>query len=287
MDIIKQVSAKIRNNRLLAFLSDAYFRFKIQMYQRKLRRTVPEEPEPPPIHVESAFDDFVRMFGGDKISELITNTSDMPKNADYYFRSANVIAELKTMQGIFAGDEGISQLINAFRETGFSGSDVFGYFWRDEPLPEEVKALVRRRIRRGIEQRIRKARAQLRESSSQFGNLYTKKAILLAMDKPPIFGHDYMLYSIADVMGSRFWDEDTHVVVYFNPNMPTKISSNGLPMIGWYPIYCDDQINEELSPFIDLLGNQWLTFYGSNFGQSNPILKFNSPANLFTLLRRQ
>jgi hypothetical protein len=47
--------------------------------------------------LQSIVDPFVKMVGGEVISELIGN-KNLPANADYLFRNHNVIAELKSLQ---------------------------------------------------------------------------------------------------------------------------------------------------------------------------------------------
>lgn len=69
--------------------------------------------------------------------------------------------------------------------------------------------------------------------------------------------------------------------------MPTQMSDDGMELSGWYPIYRDDDANKELSQFVNILGNRWLTFYGQKIGETNPILELKSPEDMMALLRRR
>lgn len=253
--------------------SEAKARKRIEKYDRKHRKARPLSERPEPLHVEKTFDAFVAEFGGKKISNLIENKAQMPLNADYLFEDHNVMAELKTLEGIYSGPDAMKQLTQAYIDAGCTGSDVMGVFLRDEPVPDSAAKLMRKRVRRSIEQRIKKARKQLRKSKATFGNDDTKLLILIAMDQQPLFGHQTMLFNLATIMGDNYADEHTDGVVYMNPNIPTKIRPDGMEFSGWYPFYRDDEVNHELSNFVNLLGNRWLNYYGRQIGETNPILE--------------
>jgi hypothetical protein len=249
---------------------------KIQKYDRKYRKDLPMSERPEPLPVEATFDAFVEEFGGKKISDLIANKSQMPLNADYIFEKYNVVAELKTLEGIYSGPNAMKQVSQAYIDSGCTGSDLMGLLWRREQMPEAAAVLIKRRIRRSIEQRIKQARKQLKKSKTEFGSSDTRCLILIAMDQQPLFGHQTMLFNLAKIMGDNYADEHTDGVVYFNPNIPTKIHEDSMEFSGWYPFYRDDDLNAELSAFVNLLGNRWLKFYGSHIGETNPILELET-----------
>lgn len=266
--------------------SEAKARKRIEQYDRKHRKAQPWSERPEPLPVEITFDAFVSDFGGKKISDLIENKSQMPLNADYLFEEHNVIAELKTLEGIFSGPDAIKQLTQAYIDSGCTGSDVMGVFWRGAAVPEAAATLMRKRVRRSIEQRIKQARKQLKKSKDSFGNRDTKSLILIAMDQQPLFGHKTMLFNLAQIMGDNYADEHTDGVVYLNPNMPTKIRPDSMEFSGWYPFYRDDEVNEELSAFVNLLGNRWLTYCGNKIGETNPILEIETFDEMSAALER-
>ncbi len=272
--------------RLKAWWAKAKARRKIEQYDKKYSKARPMTERPEPVHVEETFDAFVVEFGGKKISDLISEKAEMPLNADYLFEEHNVIAELKTLEGIYSGPDAYKQLSQAYIDAGCTGSDVMGFFWRGEEIPEAVAKLMRKRVRRSIEQRIKKARKQLKKSKAAFGNSDTHCLILIAMDQQPLFGHQTMLFNLAKIMGDNYSDEHTDGVVYFNPNMPTKFRSDGLELSGWYPFYRDDDVNKKLGQFVNLLGNRWLTFFGNKVGESNPILELESEEEMKAMLER-
>lgn len=257
-------------------LGAAKARAKIEKYDRTYGRERPISERSEPLPVEATFDTFVADFGGKKISDLIDNKAQMPLNADCFFEDHNVIAELKTLEGIYSGPDAIRQLTQAYIDSGCTRTDIMGVFWRREQVPEAVTVLMKKRIRRSLEQRVKQARKQLKKSKENFGNENTKCLILFAMDQTPLFGHQTMLLNLAKIMGDNYADEHTDGVVYFNPNMPTKIRPDSMEYSGWYPFYRDENANDGLSEFVNLLGNRWLNFFGSIIGETNPILELES-----------
>jgi len=115
---------------LLDTLKRRYLEFrarrKIAAYERRYSKARPWSERPAPIDIEAAFDEFVQDLGGYKISDLIEDKSAMPQNADYLFREQNVIAELKTLSGIFAGPDAPKQLVKAYIDAGGTGSELHG-----------------------------------------------------------------------------------------------------------------------------------------------------------------
>ena len=150
----------------------------------------------------------------------------------------------------------------AYIDSGNSQSDISATILGGEPVPQLVVDLIRKRIRRSLEQRVKKARKQLKNSKLAFGNKETRTLILIAMDQTPIFGHQNMILNIGKILGDNYADEYTDGIVYFNPNTPTRPVEGGMAYTGWFPFYRDDQTRDEFRGFVDTLGNKWLNFFG-------------------------
>lgn len=249
---------------------------KIKKYDKKYRRAKPLLERPPSFHVEDAFDAFVKEFGGQKVSDILSEKKGMPLNADYFFKDHNVIAELKTIEGIYSGPDGPKQLTDTYIEAGYSGSDVMGLLWRNEPIPTDVSQLIRKRIRRSLEQRIKKARKQLKMTKEMFGTKDTKSLILIAMDSDPVFGHETMFGNIVNIMADNYMDEHTDGIVYMTPNTPSTAPNLSMEMSMWIPSYRDEGENSHFVDFVNLLGSGWLKFSGEKIGEETPILQMET-----------
>lgn len=262
-------------DRMLSERRKSRARKKIANYEKLHRSEEPGE-RPAVLSIEETFDDFVRELKGEKLSDRLQVKAQMPLNADYIFPEHNVIAELKTLEGVFSGGTSLDSLRQAFIDAALPPESFYACVFGGDGIPKRVSELVRTRIRRGLEQRIKKARKQLRLSKSMFGDPNTFSLLLVAMDQPPLFGHQMMITQLAILMGSNFADEHIDGVVYFNPNTPTRFDPKGMEFSGWYPFYRDDEVNKELSAFVNLLGNRWLTYCDDVWGGGNPILELQT-----------
>jgi hypothetical protein len=245
----------------------------------KIRRHERDHPytgdgiRPAPVRVEETFDDFVESFGGIKIAKLLPDKSAQPLNADYLFRHDNVVAELKVLEGSFAGSNGIGQLIKGLAQAGVKQADINAYVFRGVPLPPGAWSVVNKRFRRFIEDRIKKGRAQLRRSRADFGDAHTKSVLLLANEKLKLVRDSYIFRTICNVMAHNYTDEHIDAVIYFSPNVFSFFPSAEREYSSWIPIYTDPT-DEELGDFINRLGESWLKFYTAKCGQPDlPILQ--------------
>jgi hypothetical protein len=57
-----------------------------------------ERQPPPDIQVEPAFDFFVEWFGGELVRKSLLPNTNVPLNADYFFRERSIVAELKCLE---------------------------------------------------------------------------------------------------------------------------------------------------------------------------------------------
>jgi hypothetical protein len=240
-------------------------------YERRHRLGEPTDRSPP-IDVEATFDAFVSEFGGQKVSAILENKAQLPLNADYFFPEQNAIAELKTIEGAYSGPNGVRAFLQALIDSGVPENLRFRVALGLEPLDEAARDKIRKRMRRSLEERIKKARKQLRMSKSMIGDEGTISILILAMNEQPMFGHGFLLATLTSVMASNFSDEHIDAVVYINPNTPTRVRRDGMEFSGWHPFYRDDEVNERVAGVIDLIGNRWLRFKAKATGSENPIL---------------
>jgi hypothetical protein len=266
-------------------ISEISGRRKIAAYERRYKKDLPLSDRPAPIDVERIFDAFIYSLGGSKISDLIDDKSMMPPNADYLIHEKNAIMELKTLKGIFCGEEALKQFAKAFSDAGSTGSELASFLWRGEAIPKRTAKLLRKRVRRSLEARLRKARSQLIHSKRHFGNPKTKCFIIIALDETPLLSHGVMLSSIAYVMNDNMRDHHVDGFAYMNPNTPMKMHHDGMEFCGWFPAYRDENPEDELVDFVNWLGDKWLNYYREVIGESSPILKSESISEVVPLLK--
>src|SRR5882762_2924216 len=116
-----------------------------------------EEPEP--LHVENSFNEFIKEFGGELVSELLPANPPFD-NADYLFRNEQVVMELKCLeQEVLELKEYKSRLNTLFEswiQNGLLPDVGYGTFELDTGnLPPKCKAdvdkLVIKPVQRVIE----------------------------------------------------------------------------------------------------------------------------------------
>lgn len=240
---------------------------------------------PPPIDVEPAFDTFVEQFGGIKISSLMPSSNARPLNADYLFPADNVVAELKKLEGSFAAPDGARLLSQAFADAGVTESQLSAYIFRREPLPRRAWSLVDKRFRRFLEDRIRKARAQLRRSKIDFGNAHTKSVLLLVNERLTLVKDDYIVGAVCKIMAANYADEHIDAVVYFAPNVYSFQPGAEREYTIWFPSYTD-ATDKKLGDFINKLGEAWLKYYMDKCGEPEmALLQFPDTAEGIETLR--
>ena len=142
-----------------------------------------------------------------------------PKNADYFFPTDNVIAELKSLEGGEPPFGSTAAFLNTLDDAGVTGSQLMGFLWRGESLPVEALSLLRKRYRRMIEQRIKNARRQIIDTRSLVGDAGTRSLILIANDKLTFTSHAWLFGQICGVMTNYESDAAIDGIVYFSPNV--------------------------------------------------------------------
>lgn len=93
-----------------------------------------------PINVEKTFTDFVRTFrDGKPLVEFCASIPPGVKNADFYFPSDNVIAELKTLEvDAFEPDAFGKRVMTCYKQLGYELSDYISWLSRESNFPVDV-----------------------------------------------------------------------------------------------------------------------------------------------------
>lgn len=122
--------------------------------------------QPSIIDVEREFDTFVPTYkDGVLVRSLVPDSPLMEYNADYYFASDDVVAELKCLESD-SSDHGLvaQRTVRAFAKFGYTGSQMFGVLFRGDPMPPEVAAHIAKQAANPIREALRKANKQIRST---------------------------------------------------------------------------------------------------------------------------
>lgn len=123
------------------------------------------------IPVESTFTDFVRAFGGTVVSDLL-GPSPNHANADYFFPSVHVIAELKCLTDDKREDSNIQGRVQALFDRWMEDGTIpvmYGEEIRVESktLPEQCQRELIELYKPPIQRRILKANKQIKATAQR------------------------------------------------------------------------------------------------------------------------
>lgn len=209
------------------------------------------------VPVENFFNEYVEYFGGQVISKNEQNLADRP-NADYLFRTQNVIAELKCFQkDLFNNEEDIPRLLNFLdkweEQKLIEQSDKLGIILGAKQLPKECYLDLLNACTKTIDRVLHKANKQIKESKKTFSLPTAKGLVLLCNDGNYFVQNDTFVKLIADLMGRKYMDSDIDGFVYFTVNQTSTMPESDLDWNLWVPSYRQEN-DEEFGNFVNELG---------------------------------
>ncbi len=229
--------------------------------------------EPPKLHIESAFNQFVKAFDGELVSELLPPNPSFD-NADYLFRQANVVAELKCLEKDIVSGRDFNKKLNALYDTWVRKGLVdqrWGLFEiSTTTLPVECQREVYGLIKTPIERTIKKANRQIRETKEHFNLPDAAGLLLLANDGNYSLESAHIIEIVGKILTHQFSAIDGFV--YLTANMRAQKPGYERDVNLWVPNY--GGYIEPLVKMVDRMGEAWGEFYASKIGQEVPTHSF-------------
>lgn len=216
-----------------------------------------ELKRPENVDVEKFFNEYVEYFGGQVISKNNQNLTDRP-NADYLFKSDNVIAELKCFQkDLFNSEEDIPRIFNFLDKWEdkklIEQEDKIKIIVGSKELPKECYTDLLNACTKTIDRALHKANKQIKESKKTFSIPNAKGLVLLCNDGNYFVQNDVFLGLVASLMSRKYMESDIDGFVYFTLNQVSTIPNNELDWHLWVPSYRDEN-NEDFGNFVNELG---------------------------------
>lgn len=229
-----------------------------------------------PILVEKTWDKFVQSMGGKRISDFLTRSPDF-ENADYFFESERIVAELKEVETEFGNSKafqsGYESLLKrlmsedpSWKPVSLGGKGNYPKWF----YPEFVRI-----FRPPISRILKKANRQLRETKKYLEIAEHKGILIFVNDGFTAIGPDIILWLVCDILSNSYSSIDCFLYVTVNRYIETKGSD--MPCLVWIPIY-SIRSEETLSIFVNDLGARWFKFLEYKIGSFTiPLIQTENP----------
>jgi len=218
--------------------------------------------------LENGFNQFIKEFGGELISELMPQSANMPDNADYLFRQQQIIVELKCLEkDHYQTEDDYSELIKRIKKEfkkGYVSESEITQWVNKQKTSEKIFSIIISALRRTIEDRIRQAKNQIAKSKEFFGITDSVGFLFFANDGNYFPPHIHI--KIIQELILKKYSSDINGFVYFTTDRFCELSDikgNGILWLQY------DWINnqgrqQEVSDFIMKLGSKWAEFVCSH-----------------------
>lgn len=237
---------------------------------------------PPHIPVEPAFDEFVALFGGSKVAHLIAERPEFkgssPLNADYLFRSENIIAELKCLEeNTYSGKEFkelFGSLISDWQDRGMLPLRLYGgpILIQSRDLPYSCQLELERLINPRLRKVITKANKQIRLTKETLGLPDAKGLLLLVSNGNYFLRPEHVLGFAGRVLRDRF--SNINSLIYFTVNSAVDMPTLDRDGLIWIQSFRDN-FEPVSAEFLSRLREGWFQFLSNRLGIDIPEYHIN------------
>lgn len=187
------------------------------------------------------------------------------ENADFFFQSKGVVAELKEVATEFGASAAFAKnfdelMLKVVAENPNWKPALFG---GTEPLPNWFQREFIRLFRPPISRVLKKANRQLRETKTHFGVGEATGILLFVNDGFTTLGPEPVRALAASLLQHSYSSIDCFV--YLTVNRYIEIAGSDIPRLLWAPVY-SDRAPEWLVEFVNSLGSSWFSFLEGKIG---------------------
>jgi hypothetical protein len=218
-----------------------------------------------PVPVEETFQEFIRKSGGEVIADLVSKSPTF-KNADFIFKDAGIVLELKEVETEFSTSDpfvvGFDRLNKRLLKENpdWKLTDIGGNL---KSYPIWFLTEYMRLSRPHISRILKKANKQIRETKDYF-KITNRKGILLFVNDGFTGVDPYLVQATAsDLLTSDYSSIDCFI--YITVNRYVALENSNVPRLVWWPTYSDHS-DDSLVDFVDDLGRKWFRFLDERIG---------------------
>ncbi|MCF2523229.1 hypothetical protein [Bradyrhizobium sp. G127] len=233
--------------------------------------------EPKFIEMEAEFARFVRTFrGGTVVRDLIPDAPHMALNADYYFSSDDVIAELKCLYTDPSDQEQLNKrFLSVCQRLGYSAEQALQIAFREIPLPRAVAQGVIAKSLNHIRKTLRKANHQIAATKRQLGRLDALGLVIISNENNLASSPIELIHFMSRELSATMKDSHIDGVIYMTANLYHPVGGDGVARSLWLPGY--RRAGTRLTDFVDNLGVAWHKFREELDGSLVPSTRLHEP----------
>lgn len=229
------------------------------------------------IEIEPVFNEFVKTFGGELVSEIVGKEPSFP-NADYLFREDCVIAELKCLQKNFLTgavyQKKIDKLYNSWIREGLI-SPMSRRTIDSRILPDKCQKDLQKIAKNYLETIVKKANLQIRETKARLNLPNAKGVLLLANDGNYSLETESVLILVTSIIRYQF--TNVNYVAYFTVNMQAELRTLEGDIYVWAMAHGEKE-KEYSYEFLHKLGDAWIEHVNKVTGIKHKVI--NAPKEL-------
>jgi hypothetical protein len=232
--------------------------------------------------LQNLIDPFIKQCGGEVLSEVLGRRPNLPENADYVFRAAGVIAELKALEDDTFGESfrtKMGALLGSWERRRLL--IVYGTTRVDlHRLPRVCQDEVLKLIADPLKTKIfAKANRQIRATKELLGLPGTKGLVMVASDGNESLAPMDVLFFLERILRKRHPDgkpqySNIDALLYFNPRMPAVFQGSDQLALIWATV-AREEGNQEMTGFLNILGDQFRGYMERTmtvrFGEAEPV----------------
>jgi hypothetical protein len=233
------------------------------------------------VDVEATFTNFIRAFGGVVVADLLGPSPTHP-NADFYFPSETIIAELKCLTDDKSEDQNLQAKVQLLFDRWMDDGTIPTFYGENvridsKRLPEECQRALHEIYKAPIQRRIIKANKQIKATAQRLRLERFLGVLLLVNDGNYALEADAMLYQIWRILGSQF--RHINNVVYFTVNMPATSPRTPKPTMVWAQA-TRKSLPSASETFLNSLWNGWRAHLEAFIGEPIDELRISNLSEL-------
>lgn len=229
--------------------------------------------EPIILDLEPFFDEVVKRAGGYRVDALIPQNR-LFDNADYYFESEGIFAELKVLQHDPDEDERLRlRLITVYQDFARGGKvspiSPTQRFARSELLPMEAQLKLLQPLKRRLQSPVKKAAKQLKETKQAFNREKDIGLLILVNEGSALFRPSTVFYLLHHLFCGGYSSIDH--IIYCSVNVPASVPNIPDGARIWFPASVQHR-KKIPDPFRQLLQSCWANVLEHKLGFKLPII---------------